>query len=217
LEVIHINPLMAIVGTVFSMVVITLALLQFQWVKTYAGPYRMAVRTAVALGVALAIASIHFVFDAAFYEASIGLIDVNTNSKITAIAVALGMVCLFLIAFMLVLFYEKHGKQLFNLNLFQSSPDKKVKEYSLQDSLTKLPNRRAFDSHLESAEKRCARSGKSFALAYIDLDHSTIGAFKAPIFVSAPFRAIHPRELCLSLSLLSSSPSQNFHHHTIKS
>jgi diguanylate cyclase (GGDEF)-like protein len=39
------------------------------------------------------------------------------------------------------------------------------------DSLTKLPNRRAFQQHIDSAAKRSGRAGTTFALAYIDLDH----------------------------------------------
>lgn len=177
LEVISLNPSMVIVAVLFSTAVITITLLQFQWVKTYSGSHRVVVRTAVALGISLAVACIHAVHNTAFNVANIGLAlttqpQVDTSTKILAVAIALAMVCLFLIAFILVIFYEKQGKQLFSFNLFRSaSNEAKLNEYSLQDSLTKLPNRRAFDSHLESAQKRCERSGKSFALAYIDLDH----------------------------------------------
>ncbi len=173
IESVHLIPLTTLVATTFSMVVITLVLLQFQWVKTYAGSYRKVVRTGVAFGVALATLSIHFIFSAAFDHNTIAapITQYEPTAKMTAVAAALGMICLFLIAFILVLFYEKQGKKLFNFSLFRSVKDAEIEEYSLQDSLTGLPNRRAFDSHLESAEKRCKRSGKSFAIAYIDLDH----------------------------------------------
>ncbi len=172
LAAITLNPLMTIIATTFSAAVISLIILQFQWVKTYSGRYRMATRVAIALGIALSITSIHFIYSAAIYESVVGATSVvqeqsNTSLKLIAIAVALGMICLFLIAFLFVLYYEKQGKQLLNFSLFHSASN----TMSLQDSLTKLPNRRAFDSHLESARKRCERSGKSFALAYIDLDH----------------------------------------------
>jgi diguanylate cyclase (GGDEF)-like protein len=82
------------------------------------------------------------------------------------------MISLFLCIFIIVLLYEKHGKKIFKLSLFQSEDEAlNTEKVSLQDSLTKLPNRRAFEAHIESAKKRCTRSGKSFALAYIDLDY----------------------------------------------
>jgi diguanylate cyclase len=176
-QAVTLNPLMTSVATIFSTAVITLSLVQFQWIKTYSGPHRMMVRAAIAVGIAVSILSIHFVFNPAFNNAFAGAIVSTQDSnayhyKMTAIAVALGMICLFLMAFVLVLFYEKNGKKIFNLSLFHSTIDvAEAEQFSLQDSLTKLPNRRAFDSHLESAKKRCTRSGKSFALAYIDLDY----------------------------------------------
>jgi diguanylate cyclase len=171
------NPLMTTVATVFSITVISLILLQFQWIKTYMGTQKSLIRAAIAIGISLSIVSIHFVFDSAFSDSVASIIFATeststTNLKLTAVAIALGMVCLFLIAFIFVLFYEKHGKKIFNFRLFQSTPNTTENEqFSLQDSLTKLPNRRAFESHLVSAKKRCTRSGKSFALAYIDLDY----------------------------------------------
>ncbi len=177
IQAVTLNPLMASVATIYSITVISLILLQFQWVKTYIGPQTSLIRAAIAIGISLSIVSIHFVFDSAFTDsvASITFDTVSldsTNLKMTAVAIALGMVCLFLIAFIFVLFYEKQGKKIFNFRLFQSIPTPNESEqFSLQDSLTKLPNRRAFESHLISAKKRCTRSGKSFALAYIDLDY----------------------------------------------
>jgi diguanylate cyclase len=176
-KTVSINPTMGSIATVFSIAVISFVLLQFQWVRTYSGPSRLLMRTAVATGIALSILSVHFLFHAAFSDSMIGSIEIpqsqpSTNLKLTAIAIALGMICLFLISFTFVLFYERNGKKIFNFNLFNASDDNdEVEQDSLQDSLTKLPNRRAFETHLKSAEKRCIRSGKSFALAYIDLDY----------------------------------------------
>ncbi len=173
IEAVQLNLLSTIVATIFSMTVITLVLLQFQWVKTYTGSHRKVIRSAVAFGVSLAVLSVHFLFNTAFQHNTIAesVIQHETATKMTAVAVALGMICLFLVAFILVVFYEKQGKKLFSFSLFRTAKDVEIEEYSLQDSLTGLPNRRAFDSHIESAEKRCKRSGKSFAIAYIDLDH----------------------------------------------
>lgn len=43
-------------------------------------------------------------------------------------------------------------------------------ELALQDSLTKLPNRRHFKEHLEQSVERARRSQQTLALLYIDLD-----------------------------------------------
>jgi len=171
---ISVNLSMAVFATLFAISVLTLALVQFQWIKTYSGGHRTLVRTAVAFGISLAIVSVHVLYSAAFVTSS-SMVPTSVSNpsvtKVTAIALALAMICLFLIAFLFVMLYEKQGKKLLNFTLFRSTSDTKNQQYSLQDSLTKLPNRRAFDSHLDSAVKRCERSGKSFALAYIDLDH----------------------------------------------
>jgi diguanylate cyclase len=177
LDAVTLNPLMTVVATIFSFAVISLSLLLFQWIKAYSGSHRALAKGIVAMGIASGILSIHFVFNAAFYEGLTHTVLINNSvtpsiTKITAIAIALSMICLFLIVFIFVLYYEKHGKKIFNFSLFKSTEKiANAEKYSLQDSLTKLPNRRAFDSHLETAQKRCVRSGKSFAVAYIDLDY----------------------------------------------
>ena len=171
---ITLNPAMAFIATITSMVVISLALLLFQWVRTYSGSNRLLMRGVISVVVALGVISIHFVFQPVFSNAAFGAIAQNiapTNLKVTAVAIALGMICLFLMAFTFVLFYEKHGKKLFNFSLFHATSHVEPDQDSLQDSLTKLPNRRAFELQLILAKKRCTRSGKSFALAYIDLDY----------------------------------------------
>ena len=173
-QAISIDPTMAIAATLYATVVVSLTLIEFQWVKVYAGEYRKQVRMVMSLGVALSVLSVHFLFNSAFdYPRTIGGMPPSEtlNLKLGAVAIALTMICLFLIAFLVILLKEKSGKKLFNLRLFHTEPSDESDKHSLQDSLTKLPNRRAFDSHLESARKRSSRSGKLFALAYIDLDY----------------------------------------------
>ncbi len=174
---VYMNPLMTIVATIVSIAIITMSLLLFQWIKNYIGSHRVIAKITSAIMISLGILCIHFVFNAAFSDYSSATFSAAqnitpSNFKITAIAIALGMICLILIAFVLVLLHEKQGKKLFNFTLFSSEPTlTKAAQYSLEDSLTKLPNRRAFDAHLQSAKKRALRSGQSFALAYIDLDY----------------------------------------------
>jgi diguanylate cyclase len=171
------NLQMTIVATIVSIAIITISLSLFQWIKNYAGSYRSIAKVSAAVIIALGVLCIHFVFNAAFSDHASSTLSTAqkvtpANFKITAIAIALGMICLILIAFVLVLLYEKQGKMLLNFRLFSSEDAvSKAEQFSLQDSLTKLPNRRAFESHLQSAKKRVTRNGKSFALAYIDLDY----------------------------------------------
>lgn len=175
--VFSLNPLMMTITTFVSIAVLSLALFQFRWIKSYAGPYRISAKILVATCISLGILCIHFVSNTAFIDSASNTMQITQhistyNDQLTAIAIALGMVCLFLTALILVLFYEKQGKNIFAFSLFHSAPEMaQAEQFSLQDSLTKLPNRRSFDSHLDSAKKRCTRSGKSFALAYIDLDY----------------------------------------------
>ncbi len=174
---VYMNPLITVVATMVSIAIVTMSLLLFQWIKNYAGSHRIIAKITAAIMISLGILCIHFVFNAAFSDHSSTTFSTAqnitpSNFKITAIAIALGMICLILIAFVLVLLHEKQGKKLFNFTLFSSeSTLTKAAQYSLEDSLTKLPNRRAFDAHLQSAKKRAVRSGQSFALAYIDLDY----------------------------------------------
>ncbi|MGJ8620272.1 MAG: EAL domain-containing protein [Methylophilaceae bacterium] len=171
------NPLTTAVATVVSMAIITMSLSLFQWIKNYTGSNRNIAKISAAILIAVGILCIHFVFNMAFSDHASSAFSsahnvTSSNFKITAIAIALGMVCLILIAFVLVLLYEKQGKKLFSFSLFSSNTNlAQAEQFSLEDSLTKLPNRRAFESHLQSAKKRAIRNGKSFALAYIDLDY----------------------------------------------
>lgn len=169
-----IDPLMGFTATLYTTIIASLTLIAFQWVKTYSGTNRRQVRIATAFCIAVSVLSIHFLFNAVFNYPVSGegeLINEQVNLRLLAITVTLAMVCLFLMTALFIIMLEKSGKKLFNLRLFQSKSDNKPEKYSLQDSLTKLPNRRAFDSHLTSAQQRSKRSGKLFALAYIDLDY----------------------------------------------
>lgn len=53
----------------------------------------------------------------------------------------------------------------------QKAYEGKISEYAFIDALTNLPNRRYFDSTMNSLIKKAERSGKAVAVMYIDLDH----------------------------------------------
>ena len=178
LENISHHSLMTVVSIGMSISLVSLITLLMYWIKSYAGKHQYLVKLTLSLVIALSIVSIHFVYSNAISRTMDIAIASNLqlNRQITGITIALGMICLFMMLFIFTLFYEKYGKDLFIFNSFSFSFLSRLKdaEPSLQnaiDSLTKLPNRRAFELQLKSAAKRSTRAGTSFALAYIDLDH----------------------------------------------
>ena len=167
------NSLMTVVSIGMSISLISLITLLMYWIKSYAGKHQYLVKMTLSLAITLSIVSIHFVYSNAIYRTMDIAIASNLqlNRQITGITIALGMICLFMMLFIFTLFYEKYGKDLFIFNFFDRLKNAAPSPQNATDSLTKLPNRRAFELQLDSAAKRSTRTGTSFALAYIDLDH----------------------------------------------
>lgn len=164
------NPLMALIATGLSIVTISIMLMITYWLKNYSGQNSARVKLALAIGMGGIMLSLHFLFCTVFPESSLSN-DALTSAKVAATAVTLGLLSLLMMGFMFFLLYERYGKNVFKLaGAFRPLSANKVDKNSLNDPLTKLPNRRAFETHLRSAENRCVRNGGSFAVAYIDLD-----------------------------------------------
>ena len=165
--------LMAAISAGMSISLISLITLLMYWVKSYAGKHPHLVKLMLCLVIALSIISIHFVYSNAILSKMEGVVASNLqlNRQIIGISIALGMICLFMMLFIFTLFYEKYGKNLFIFSFFNRAKNTDDSAQNAVDSLTNLPNRRAFELQLESAAKRSIRTGTSFALAYIDLDH----------------------------------------------
>ncbi|MGQ0442922.1 MAG: EAL domain-containing protein, partial [Methylophilaceae bacterium] len=157
----------------FTTGVITAIAMLFFWIKSYNGRYQILVRLFTAHIIALSIIAIHF----AFYHAIMPSTELNydgnayINAKLMGIIVALSFVSVFLLLFVVILFAEKYSHQLFKFSFFDANKNAALLTQQVLDSLTKLPNRKSFQQHLESAAKRSDRAGTTFALAYIDLDH----------------------------------------------
>jgi diguanylate cyclase len=168
-----INPLMAAIATVIVIAAMAVILMIAYWLKNYTGKNDTPIKIVLAVAISTITLSIHFVFYSVFSQST------NTSStpepltefKIATIAIVLGLLSLLLMAFMFFLLYERYGKNVFKLaGAFRPISANQFDKNNLSDPLTKLPNRRAFESHLRSAEKRCVRNGHAFAVAYIDLD-----------------------------------------------
>lgn len=159
-----------IVSLIFTIGMITASIFTLSWLKTYSGANQIPVKLVVALAVTFGIIAIHYAFDRAFEHHEI-ITSSTIYNQFMGIIVALVFLSLILMSFILILFFEKHGKQLFTFSFFNRKDESSVALQNHVDSLTKLPNRAAFQRHLEGAIKRSTSNNTKFALAYIDLDH----------------------------------------------
>jgi len=169
----QIDPLMSIIVTVIVMAIMTAILMIAYWLKNYIGKNDTPIKITLAAGISTIILSIHFAFYSVFTQSidRLSTPESLTGFKIATIAITLGLLSLLIMIFMFFLLYERYGKNVFKIaGTFRPVSANQFDKNNLSDPLTKLPNRRAFESHLRSAEKRCVRNGNAFAVAYIDLD-----------------------------------------------
>lgn len=168
------NPPMAVIVTVIVVAVMTVLLMIGHWLKSYTGKSLTLIKASLAIGISCIILSIHFAFYSVFPESNYIIPTPEQSAiglKIATIGIALCLLSLLLMMFMFLVLYERYGKNVFKLaGTFRPISANQFDKNNLSDPLTKLPNRRAFESHLRSAEKRCIRNGNAFAVAYIDLD-----------------------------------------------
>lgn len=151
-----------------------LSLVTVSWIKEYAGENKLLIKLIFSVITGITILAIHATFNTSVYlhaHAALANHAPFSDKTLSAIVIALGLVCLFLLAFVVALYYEKFGASTFQISMMdkQNSPDTTSSNY--KDPLTHLPNRRAFQLELETAIKRSTRAGSTIALAYIDLDH----------------------------------------------
>ncbi len=158
-------------GVSLSAGVVCLATLS--WMKDYVGKNKLLIKLIFSLMTGITILAVHTAFNASVSLQTHILqhAAINTDKTLLAIVIALGLVCLFLVAFVVALYYEKFGVSAFQISIMdrQKAPDTASSGY--KDALTQLPNRRAFQRELEAAAKRSARTSTTIAIAYIDLDH----------------------------------------------
>jgi diguanylate cyclase len=156
----------------FTVGVITAINLLLFWIKTYNGKHPKLIKIFTAFIIALSILVVHFAFNSSINHVaeieSTGSLSIN--GKLMGTIIALSFISLFLLLFIITLIFDKLGNRLFKFTLSSlKSADEQVTY--MVDSLTKLPNRKAFEQHLEGAAKRSNRASNTFALAYVDLDH----------------------------------------------
>ena len=170
--VIHPEPYATTVSVIFTTGVISCSILLLSWLKTYVGKNSISIKLISALIIALNIIAVHAAFDQPFsHDEVLSADNIPIYAQFMGVILALAFLSFVLIAFVLILFYEKHGKALLKHKFLNATKQNELGSQELLDTLTKLPNRGAFQQHLDSAAKRSARSRTTFALAYIDLDH----------------------------------------------
>ena len=171
------TPLISSVAFITTFSVTLLSILIFFWIKNYSGKYELLTKSIFAVLTSLAITGVHLVYMASIeipLNAYSGIIsDPNTqfDSTLLGVTIALGLVCLFLVGFIVAIFYDKFGYDTFKFNGLKNKNAQEASRLALVDTLTQLPNRRALMDHLEAATRRCDRNGASLAVAFIDVDN----------------------------------------------
>lgn len=159
------------VSLVLVIVTSLLTIITLSWAKTYHGKNILLIKGLLSFISATAIIGLHFIFSASIFLQTDALQPhVTADKKMLAAIIALAIICLFLLVFTVAMFYEKHGNQLFHFSFFEPK-NAFENSVSVLDGLTNLPNRAGFKDNLNHAISRSERSGKTIALAYIDLDH----------------------------------------------
>ena len=171
---IAIYPLPFVAALLVAIGVSAISLTGLSWLKDYAGQNKLIIKLILAFVTAFAILSAHIAFNASLDIDTTLVAHVNKllgDKKLLGIIVALSLVCMFLLVFVLVLYYEKHGVSTFRFSVLDTKHNVDPNSHSYKDALTHLPNRRGFNHYLKTAIKRCQRIDSTLALAYIDLDH----------------------------------------------
>jgi diguanylate cyclase len=169
---ISIDPAALLISLVLVVVASVLGILSMYWMKEYTGRNGMLIKVILSLVTAATILGLHLTFNNSVVLQS-NTIDpadyIFSNKKMLAAIIALSITCLFLLIVTVALFYEKSGTNAFKFGLLNRQRNSNPQD--TKDALTQLPNRRAFQHQLDTAAKRCSRTGDTVAIAYIDLDH----------------------------------------------
>lgn len=169
------EPALALCSLLMAIAVATLCIVLFAWMKDYSGENPILIKLLFTLIVFAALLGVH-----ATFNASVSIINADrvvttvsdiASKKMLGIIIALALLCMFLMAFVVAIFYEKLNVNSFKFSLLNFKDNPSTVTANLKDSLTQLPNRRAFQHNLEAAARRSVRTNTTMALAYIDLDH----------------------------------------------
>lgn len=162
------KPSMIFLALAIGLVVFALYIIVLFWLKNHVSPYSAAIKVAFSIIATLGLTSAHISYNNTFDTSTTAISGSSTT--LLGISLALGCLCLFCIAFIIAIFYDKLHHNTFRYNLVKTEAPSDLSRLALIDSLTKLPNRRALKQNLEAGSRRCARNNTSMAVAFIDLD-----------------------------------------------
>lgn len=173
LPTVSFSPNISLLAITVSIAITSIGIMILFWFKNYAGEYPTITKSIFAIIISLAITSVHLIYKATIELPlhAISSTPLHFNNTLLGITVALGLICVFLVLFIIAIFYDKLGYDTFKFNLFKKEDLREITQQALLDTLTQLPNRRALMQHLESATKRSERSGTGLAVAFIDVDN----------------------------------------------
>lgn len=165
------EPLSLLLAISVACIASVISLAIIAWIKDYSGENKPFIKLIFSVITGITILAIHAIFNTSIMlktaQAAQPFVSTFADKTMLALVITLGLVCLFLLAFVIALYYEKFGVG--NLMARKNNPD--AANTGFKDPLTQLPNRRAFQHELQTAVKRSARASNTIALAYIDLDH----------------------------------------------
>ena len=168
------EPLSLLLAISVSIGASIVALATLSWMKDYVGEHKLFIKLVFSVITAIIILAVHATFNTSIAIQTHVINNANVayaDKTLLAIVITLGLVCLFLLVFVVALYYEKFGVSTFQISMMDKQPKPDINNTGYKDPLTQMPNRRAFQRELETAIKRSARAGSTIALAYIDLDH----------------------------------------------
>ena len=165
-------PSVSLLSLVITFAITMLCCLIIYWVKGYAGKSPIITKSIFSAIISIAIYGVHLIYFASIKipEQAISSVDFHPENTLLGVTIALGLISLFLVSFVVAVFYDKFGYNTFKFNFSNKFSLEEINKQALVDTLTQLPNRRAFMQHLELAIKRCERNGTGLALAFIDVD-----------------------------------------------
>ena len=167
------TPLISTIAFLITLLITILVILLFFWVKNYSGKRPFLIKSIFAILTSMAISGVHQLYTAAIQITLNGFngTSVRIDSNLLGVTIALGLVCLFLVGFIIAIFYDKFSYDTFKFNILNKDSFQDAVRLALVDTLTQLPNRRALMQHLETATSRCERNGSNLAVAFIDVDN----------------------------------------------
>ncbi len=157
------------VGTAFA----ALYLMVLFWLKNYTHGRTTSTKILFSLLTAFGLTGMHIAYNTTVRVApnASSLSHTIPETTLLGIAVALACICLFCVAFIITIFYDKFNQTSFSFNRIKIDSNHELSKLAMIDPLTKLPNRRALEHNLEAGARRCLRTSSSMALAFIDLDN----------------------------------------------